>query len=368
MSVPDSNGMKRDLFGDIAVAKNLLTWAQVRDILKKQLKYRQKGILIRVGELAIEMGLLTAPQITEIIVEQRQLRESTEVRQAPPKAEVHDWEEASDKPYALGHYELQKRLGGVMGIVFKATDTRSGQTVAVKILPKNLAQDATFVERFKREVKAASSLNHPNIISVMDSGVINRVFYLTMEYVDGETLIRRILRDKIVPEKEALLIGLGVTRALEHAHAQGVLHRDVKPENIMISSTGQVKLADLGLALFLNDSLRITSEGIAVGTPHYISPEEARALRQTDQRSDLYSLGATLFHVVTGRLPYEGENGGEVMKRHVFEPTPNPQDVNPDVSDDTAGMIIKLMAKDPKERYQSASELAEVIEHLLAKA
>ena len=368
MAVPESNGTKHDLFGDIAVAKSMLTWAQVRDVLKKQLKYRQKGIQIRVGELAIEMGFLTAAQINDIIVEQRHLRQTDEVRHSAPKADLHDWEDSSvQQPYILGPFQLQKRLGGVMGIVFKATDTRTGQTVAVKILPKNLAQDPTFVERFKREVLAASSLSHPNIISVWDSGVINKVFYLAMEYVDGETLIRRMHREKIVPEREALTIGLGVTRALEHAHAQGVLHRDVKPENIMISSTGQVKLADLGLALFLNDTLRITSEGIAVGTPHYISPEEARALRQTDQRSDLYSLGATLFHVVSGRLPYEGENGSEVMKRHVFEATPNPQDVNPAISNDTAGMIVKLMAKDPKQRYQSATELAAVLEYLLTQ-
>jgi serine/threonine protein kinase len=368
MAVPIPTGPRRDLFGDIAVAKCLLTWAQVRDILKKQVKYREKGIIIRVGELAVEMGYLSAQQCTEVIAEQRVRRKPYETKQVQVTTDLQEWEDSSDEPYILGHYHLEKRLGGVMGIVFRGTDSQTGKPVAIKVLPKSLAQDASFVERFKREVRATSSLSHPNIISVWDSGVINGIFYLAMEYVEGETLIRRLHREKVLPEREALAIGLGVARGLEHAHAQGVLHRDVKPENIMISSTGQVKLADLGLALFLHDTLRITSEGIAVGTPHYISPEQARALRNTDHRSDLYSLGATLFHAVAGRLPYEGENGGEVMKRHVFEPTPNPQDVNPAVSNDTAGLIIKLMAKDPEQRYQTASELAAVLEYLLSIA
>ena len=366
MAVPEASGPRRDLFGDIAVAKCLLTWSQVRDILKKQVQYREKGIVIRFGELSVEMGYLTAPQSTEILAEQRTKRKPYEVKQPQISTDLQEWEDSSDHPYILGRYHLQKRLGGVMGIVFKGIDTQNGRPVAIKVLPKGLAQDASFVERFKREVRATGALSHPNIISVWDSGVINGVFYLAMEYVEGETLIRRMHREGIQPEKTALAIGLGVARGLEHAHAQGILHRDVKPENIMISSAGQVKLADLGLALFLHDTLRITSEGIAVGTPHYISPEQARALRNTDHRSDLYSLGATLFHVVSGRLPYEGENGGEVMKRHVFEPTPNPQDVNPAVSNNTAGMIIKLMAKDPEQRYQTASEVAAVLEYLLS--
>ena len=361
------NAPRRDLFGDLAVAKCMLTWSQVRDILKKQVQYRERGIIIRVGELAIEMGHLNAAQVTELITEQRARRKSNTPRAPKQAVELQEWEDASEQPFILGRYSLEMRLGGVMGIVFRGTDTQTGRVVAVKVLPKSLAQDPSFVERFKREVRATSALSHPNIISVFDSGVINSVFYLAMEYVEGETLIRRLLRDKILSEKDALIMALGVTRALEHAHAQGLLHRDVKPENIMLSKTGQIKLADLGLALFLQDALRITSEGIAVGTPHYISPEQARALRNTDHRSDLYSLGATLFHCVTGRLPYEGDNGSEVMKRHVFEPAPNPQDVNPAVSNNTAGMILKLMAKDPDQRYQTATELAAVIEHLLSK-
>jgi serine/threonine protein kinase len=269
----------------------LLTWAQVRDILKKQVKYREKGIVIRVGELAIEMGYLSAQQCTDIISDQRVKRKPYEVKQTQFTTDLQEWEDSSDQPYALGRYNLEKRLGGVMGIVFKGTDTQTGKAVAIKVLPKSLAQDASFVERFKREVRATGSLSHPNIISVWDSGVINGIFYLAMEYVDGETLIRRLHREKILSERDALMVGLGVARGLEHAHAHGILHRDVKPENIMISTTGQVKVADLGLALFLHDSLRITSEGIAVGTPHYISPEQARALRNTDHRADLYSLG-----------------------------------------------------------------------------
>lgn len=362
-----ANGPRRDLFGDIAVAKCLLTWSQVRDILKKQVQYRERGIVIRVGELAIEMGFLNAGNVTDIITEQRSRRKGTDVKTTAPSTDLQEWQDSSDQPYILGPYELHKRLGGVMGIVFKGIETATQKVVAIKVLPRSLAQDPSFVERFKREVRASSALCHPNIISVFDSGVINSVFYLAMEYVEGETLIKRLHREKVLAERDVLIMALGVARALEHAHAQGLLHRDVKPENIMISTNGQIKLADLGLALFIQDALRITSEGIAVGTPHYISPEQARALRTTDHRSDLYSLGATMFHAVTGRLPYEGDNGAEVMKRHVFEPAPNPQDVNPAVSNDTAGMILKLMAKDPAQRYQTATEVAAVLEYLLSK-
>lgn len=363
-----STGPRRDLFGDIAVAKCMLTWSQVRDILKKQVTYRDRGIVIRIGELAIEMGFLNAANVTEIITEQRARRkENGHKTPSPTKSDLQDWQDSSDQPYILGKYELHKRLGGVMGIVFKGLDTQTKRVVAIKVLPRSLAQDPSFVERFKREVRASSSLCHPNIIGVFDSGVINSVFFLAMEYVEGETLIKRLHREKALSERDTMVMALGVARALEHAHSQGLLHRDVKPENIMISTSGQIKLADLGLALFLQDALRITQEGIAVGTPHYISPEQARALRTTDHRSDIYSLGATMFHAVTGRLPYEGENGAEVMKRHVFEPAPNPQDVKPSISNDMAGMILKMMAKDPAQRYQTATEVAAVLEYLLSK-
>ncbi len=361
------NAPRRDLFGDVAVEMKLLTWAQVRDVLKRQQKYREMGIPIRVGELAIEMGLLTQPQVNQTLSLQRDKRKEQEAASPPPPQEENvDFQEPEEgQPFQLAHFRLEKRLGGVMGVVYGGIDELNGIPVALKVLPKHLSHDKAFVDRFKREVRATSTLAHPNIVNIYEAGVENGVFFLAMEFVDGETLNQRLRRDGRLSEALSLYIGREVAKGLAHAHSHGILHRDVKPENIMIAKAGAVKLADLGLAKFLEDSQRITQDGIAVGTPHYISPEQARALKETDHRTDLYSLGATLFHIVTGRLPYEGDNGAEVMKRHVFEACPDPRSVKPDITPGIADMIVKLMAKNPAHRIQTAAELATQIDALM---
>ena len=359
--------VRRDLFGDIAVSKTLLTWAQVRDALKRQAKYKQMGIPIRIGEVTVEMKLLTQAQCNDILDTQREQRKDlVSEKKTAGGSGMRDFDD--DGPFNLGRFRLEKRLGGVMGMVYKGVDEKSGQVVALKLLPKSLAADPAFIERFKREVRATSALSHPNIIKVYDAGVEQGAFYLATEFIDGETLNQLVRREIRIKEPEALRIGREVAQGLAHAHAANVLHRDVKPENVMISKSGAVKLADFGLAKILYDDQRITADGIAVGTPHYISPEQARALKETDHRSDLYSLGATLFHMLSGRLPYEGDNGSEVMKRHVFEETPNIRNVCPDITAQTAAMIFKLMAKNPAQRHQSANELAEEIDIILKNA
>jgi len=358
MSAPVSEP-RRDLFGDISFAKGLLTWAQIRDILKRQLKYKEMGIPIRIGEVTIEMGLLNQTQVNDILTEQAKRRKNT----AAPKLPSQDEEIPDDgSVYELGRFRLEKRLGGVMGTVYRGVDTQTNQTIALKVLPKTLAREAAFVERFKREVRANAALSHPNIVRIHDAGIEQGVFYMATEYIDGESLNQRLRREGALAEPEAIRISLEITRALAHAHAHNVLHRDIKPENIMISKIGEVKLADFGLAKMLADEQQITAEGIAVGTPHYIAPEQARALKETDQRADLYSLGATMFHIVTGRLPYEGDDGATIMRRHVFEATPVPRSVKTDMNQELSDVIFKLMAKDPASRYQTAKELATVLE------
>jgi serine/threonine protein kinase len=359
---------RRDLFGDVAVELKLLTWAHVRDVLKRQQKYRDMGIPIRIGELAVEMGLLNQTQVNQVLGLQREKRKDQEAEKpapepAPDDSEMPDPDDG--QPFQLGHYRLDRRLGGVMGVVYGGVDELNGIPVALKVLPKHLTQDKAFVDRFKREVRATGTLAHPNIVNIYDAGIETGVFYLAMEFVDGETLNQRLRRDGRLTEPLTLHIGREVAKGLAHAHSHGIVHRDVKPENIMMAKAGAIKLADLGLAKFLEDAQSITAEGIAVGTPHYISPEQARALKETDHRTDLYSLGATLFHVVTGRLPYEGDNGAEVMKRHVFEPTPDPRSVKPDLNPGIAEMILKLMSKNPAQRFQTATDLAVHIDVLL---
>jgi serine/threonine protein kinase len=359
-------GPRRDLFGDIAVAKSLLTWAQVRDALKRQAKYKEMGIPIRIGEVCIELTLLTQAQVNDILSTQAEKRKSAGAEQKVNlDFEYQDIDPEDGESFKLGRYRLEKRLGGAMGIVYRGVDEQTQMTVALKVLPRHMAHDPAFVERFKREVKATCVLHHPNIVHIYDTGVEQGVFYLATEFIDGETLSALQRRHGRLSEYEGLRIGRDVARALAHAHGRNLLHRDVKPENVMISKQGEVKLADLGLAKFLRDEQPITAEGIAVGTPHYISPEQARALKEVDHRSDLYSLGATMFHLITGRLPYEGDNGAEVMKRHVFEAVPDPRSVVNDITTPTAELLLKLMAKQPAQRFQTADELAEYIDNML---
>jgi len=356
---------RRDLFGDIAVGKAVLTWAQVRDILRRQMHYKGMGIPIRIGEVAVEMGLLTSVQRNEILAEQAQRRKPQAPAGKGSDSKAFDRDYDIGEAYQFGRFRLDKRLGGVMGVVYHGVDTQSGKTIALKVLPRNLAFDAALVERFKREVRATSTLSHPNIVHVFDAGVEKGVFYLAMEFIEGETLTERLRREERLPELEGLRIARDVARGLSQAHAQNVLHRDVKPDNIMLARSGVAKLTDFGLAKLLADQQQITAEGIAVGTPHYIAPEQARAAPDIDHRADLYSLGATLFHAITGHLPYEGDDGAEVMRRHVFEPTPDPRGARPELSPATAAMLMKLMAKDPRQRYQSAAELVVYLDGVL---
>lgn len=357
MSSPTSTP-RRDLFGDVAVARGLLTWAQVRDALKRQLKYKEMGIPIKIGEVAIEMRLLTLAQCNDILAEQTTRRKAAGGTTPKKLTEATSLEDIDDgEPFLLGRFRLDKRLGGVMGVVYRGVDTESGNEIALKALPKTLAFEPSFVERFKREVKATGSLAHPNIVRIFDAGVEHGVFYLAMEFIEGESLNQRLRRDGVLSEREGLKIGYYVAQALAHAHAKSVLHRDVKPENIMLAKDGRVKLTDFGLAKLLADEQQITAEGIAVGTPHYIAPEQARALKDTDHRADLYALGATLFHILTGRLPYEGDDGAAIMRRHVFEATPDPRMIKPGMAPAVANILMKLMAKNPADRYQSADDL-----------
>ncbi|MCY3024559.1 MAG: serine/threonine-protein kinase [Planctomycetota bacterium] len=365
MAVPFSTP-RRDLFGDIAVAKGFLTWAKVRDVLRRQLRYKEMGIPMRIGEVAVEMGLLTSAQRNEVLAEQTERRKS-----APAQAPVtRDFVFESDgtgpaETYQFSRYRLDKRLGGVMSAVYRGVDTQTGNPVALKVLPKNLAFEPALVERFKREVRTGGVLAHPNIVRVYDAGVEKGVFFMAMEYIEGETLTERLRRERRLVEHEGLRIARFVARALAHAHSHNVFHRDVKPDNIMLAASGAVKLTDFGLAKLLADHQQITAEGIAVGTPHYIAPEQARALPTTDHRADLYALGATFFQAITGRLPYEGDDGAEIMRRHVFEPVPDPRIAWPGISAGTAAMLMRLMAKDPAQRYQTAGELVAYLDSVL---
>ena len=263
-------------------------------------------------------------------------------------------------PRRMGRYEVLERIGsGGMGTVFRARQLPIDRIVALKILSPDLAEDRRYIRRFVREARAAGAMNHPNVVLVHDVGRVEGHPYICMEHVDG-TSVDRMLRERgrLAPE-EAVSTAIDVARALERAHRAGIVHRDIKPGNILVDSHGVVKLADLGLAhqTVSGVSDHLTREGMGLGTPHYMAVEQARDARHADARSDIYSLGATLFHMVTGRVPFEGGSTVDILMRAAEEPLVSPEDIIPGLPESLSCVIQRMMAKDPGARYQDASSL-----------
>lgn len=276
----------------------------------------------------------------------------------------------NDSPKRLeipGYLILEKVGRGCMGVVYKARQTSVDRIVAVKLLLPSLAVHPSYVQRFVREAKMAAQLSHPNLVAVIDAGSANGMYYFVMEYVEGKSVGERQLEIKRFDEAEALKIALDVASALQHAHERGLIHRDVKPDNIMLHKD-RAKLADMGLARPTADERWAMAEaGLAVGTPYYISPEQARGEVQIDIRTDLYSLGATLYHMVTGRPPFIGESSAEVTRQHAdFNLTaPPPDHLNDKISSGFGVVVETLMAKDRKIRYQQPKDLIHDLNNLI---
>jgi len=245
--------------------------------------------------------------------------------------------------------------------VYKARQVSMDRIVAIKVLRTALSRNEVYLERFFREARAAAKLNHSNIVHAIDAGVAGGYHYFVMEFVDGPTVAERI-NEGPMDEAEALRITHEVAQALSHAQGHGIVHRDVKPENIMLTSDGTVKLADLGLAKSYDTDKSVTVDGRALGTPYYMSPEQARGESTLDTRSDIYSLGATLFHMVTGAVPFDGETSAIVVSKRLTEPVPSPRDLRPEISLATNRLIRRMMSKEPERRYETAEELLEDIE------
>jgi beta-lactam-binding protein with PASTA domain/tRNA A-37 threonylcarbamoyl transferase component Bud32 len=273
-----------------------------------------------------------------------------------------------------GRYELGELLGrGGMAEVRKGTDVRLGRTVAVKRLRTDLASDATFQARFRREAQSAASLNHTAIVSVYDTGEelasdgtnVSQP-YIVMEYVAGRTL-RDILREgrKILPER-ALEITSGVLSALDYSHRAGIIHRDIKPGNVMLTPAGDVKVMDFGIARAVADAQStMTATAAVVGTAQYLSPEQARG-ETVDSRSDVYSTGCLLFELLTGRPPFVGDSPVSVAYQHVREQAPRPSSFDADLPPEIDAIVMKALAKRVEDRYQSAAAMKEDIDRFLA--
>lgn len=262
----------------------------------------------------------------------------------------------------IGNYELLEKLGqGGMGTVYKARQVSMDRIVALKILPPSFAKRKEFIERFFREARASAKLNHPNIVNGIDVGQDNGLYYFAMEFVDGSS-VNSLLKHGAIKEFRCAEIGHDIAQALLHAHQNGILHRDIKPDNILIDSNGLAKLCDLGLARVeseTEDEKGLTQQGQAVGTPHYISPEQAKGIRDLDVRTDLYSLGATLYHMATGKTMFEGPTSVVIMTKHLTDKAVSPAAINPNISKGFANVLARLLAKDRNDRYVSAQHLAD---------
>ena len=256
-------------------------------------------------------------------------------------------------------YQILCKLGsGAMATVFKARQLSLDRMVAIKVLPRKLSENVDYVQRFYKEGKAAARLNYSNIVQAYDVGESGGFHYFVMEYVEGHSLHDELADGKQFTEAEAIDVTLQIAQALAHAHSQGLIHRDVKPKNIMVTPEGTVKLADMGLARVATDIQAAHAEaGRAYGTPYYISPEQIRGELDIDCRADIYSLGATLYHLITRRVPFEAPTPAGVMHRHLKDPLTPPDHLNPDVSVGLAEVVEGMMAKDRDRRYASASDL-----------
>jgi serine/threonine protein kinase/beta-lactam-binding protein with PASTA domain len=272
-----------------------------------------------------------------------------------------------------GRYELDGIVGrGGMAEVFRARDIRLDRIVGVKTLRDDLARDQTFQARFRREAQSAASLNHPSIVAVYDTGedmVGNTpVPYIVMEFVDGRTL-RDLLRDdrRLLPERAAEITD-GVLRALDYSHRNGIVHRDIKPGNVMLTRSGDVKVMDFGIARAVSDAqATMTQTAQVIGTAQYLSPEQARGER-VDARSDLYSAGCLLYELLTGRPPFTGDSPVAIAYQHVREAPVPPSRIDPELPAWCDAIVLKAMEKDPADRYQSAGEMRNDIQRALSGA
>ncbi len=325
------------VFGKLAVEHGLCTDDELRHSLE-EMEARKEINPVILKDLMIELGFITTTQADRL------------------KEDIKDTKAAVKK---IPGYKITGKLGaGAMAVVYKAKQLSLNRTVAIKVLPKRFSENPEYVERFYKEGQAAGRLNHPNIVQAIDVGEAGGYHYFVMEYVEGKTIADDLTAGKIFSEPEALDIIIQVARALEHAHACSLIHRDVKPKNIMISTSGTVKLADMGLARETTDIEAAQSEaGKAYGTPYYIAPEQIRGKIDIDGRADIYGLGATLYHMLTGRVPFMAEDSADVMRKHLREKLVPPDHINTSLSAGISEVVEVMMAKRREKRYKNIEEL-----------
>ena len=332
--------------GRAVIEARLATQEEVQACVAKQKKLAAAGTPMQLAEVLVRAGIVTSSQIKRL--------------GSPADDSM------SQSLQQIPGFQIMQKIGaGAMASVYKAKQLSLDRIVAIKILPKRLSEDPEFVKRFYAEGRAAAKLNHNNIVQAIDVGEFAGYHYFVMEFVDGKTVYDELTKSRVYQEKGALDVIIQIARALEHSHEKGFIHRDVKPKNIMITKDGTAKLADMGLARQADDAEAAAAEkGRAFGTPYYISPEQVRGVSDVDFRADIYSLGATLYHMVTGKVPFEGPTPAAIMQKHLKEPLIPPDHLNSKLSTGLAEVTERMMAKDRDKRYANTHDLLTDLERV----
>ena len=331
-------------FGEIAVGEEFATPEQVQDALATQKAMAKMGVSKRVGEVLRYKGYMTRSQVNQVL------------RAQGPQG----------VPARIAGYEIAEKIGrGGMGNVYRALQISMNRVIALKLAATT---QSTHIKRMTREARWIGRLSHPNIIQGFDVGEQDGHFYFAMEYVKGQTLHRLIAREGSLPERRAVSLAVQIAQAIGALWNEHIVHRDIKPGNIMVTASGVAKLCDLGLAVDVRKGREhsLDEPGVAVGTPFYMAPEQVENRVVADVRSDLYSLGATLYRMVVGKTPFNGATRPIILSKQLLQPLPWPKRANPALSHDVCLLIAKLMAKDPNHRYQTVEQLILDFEDFMA--
>jgi len=337
-------------FGEMVILKKLATVDEVEEVLRHKAKLDAIGALRSVAQIMQERGLLTVIQIQDVLDAIEDLAVNPE-----------------DQP--IPGYQIEGKLGqGMMGTVYRARQKGLDRPVAIKILAAHLATQPEYLARFQIECQSAARISHPNIVRALTAGEAGDFYYLVMEYVEGFTAGQMLQAGHRFTERETVDVGLQMARALGAMYELKFLHRDIKPSNVMITDEGKTaKLCDLGLAKDLESAKSVTRKGVALGTPYYVAPEMIEARLEPDIRCDLYSLGATLFHMATGSPPIEGKEAREIMENSLAGKVADPLELNPRLSDAMAVFLRVALATDREDRYQTPEELIGALEAVKTK-
>lgn len=328
----------------LAVERKLLSAKQYDECRALVKKSKRIGLASSFEEVMVKQGFVTEEQLLEL----------SEIMRLGEKGDF------------FGGYRLQRLIGsGGMGKVYEAVHEFTGRRVALKVLKTTFTRDGTNITRFFQEVRALAKLHSPHIVTLFDAGKAGRRYYFAMELIDGLSLAQYIEKHGVMDEREALSITGKIARALAFAHENNIVHRDVKPENILLDEQNYPKITDFGVVMHQDeDHMTLTQEGFMVGSVHFSSPEQVEGARDIDGRSDIYSLGATLYYMVTGKTVYTGKSAEEILTKHLVGNWISPRYHNPRLSSRAAKLVRRMMARSRDKRYQSMEEVVAAVQKI----